>query len=230
MNDICVVFDVDDTLYLERDYVFSGFAAVGEWAGKWLGIPQFAEVCRSAHNAGHRGNIFDEALAHCGVRPTSELISTLVAIYRVHVPGIRLCADAALALEALAVQFPLAIVSDGPAISQSRKVETLGLNRFASPIVLTEIIGREFGKPHPRAFQEVQQLVKAHHLVYVADNPLKDFIAPRELGWSTIRIRRPEGLHAEVDGGRADFELPDCTRIEELIAAILQRSPPEQNH
>ena len=42
MNHLCVVFDIDDTLYLERDYVLSGFAAVGPWARDWLAIPDFA--------------------------------------------------------------------------------------------------------------------------------------------------------------------------------------------
>src|SRR5207302_9076607 len=39
MNELCVVFDIDDTLYLERDYVRSGFRAVGTWAEQWLRIP-----------------------------------------------------------------------------------------------------------------------------------------------------------------------------------------------
>ena len=33
-----VVFDIDDTLYLERDYVRSGFTAAGAWARTELGL------------------------------------------------------------------------------------------------------------------------------------------------------------------------------------------------
>jgi putative hydrolase of the HAD superfamily len=227
MNDVCVVFDVDDTLYLERDYVFSGFAAVGEWAARWLGLPQFAEKCRAAFTAGTRGNVFNEVLTHFGVYPSPELISALVAIYRDHVPDIRLCPDAALALELLSPRWPLAVISDGPAVSQSRKIEVLGLRRFTSVVILTEILGREFCKPNPGAFQQVQRGIRARHFIYVADNPLKDFIAPRELGWSSIRIRRPDGLHAGIEGGGADLELPDCRRIEDSIAvaANLTKQP-----
>ena len=46
MKPVCVVFDVDDTLYLERDYVRSGFRAVGVWASRWLGLSGFAERCQ----------------------------------------------------------------------------------------------------------------------------------------------------------------------------------------
>ena len=55
MRDVCVVFDVDDTLYLETDYVMSGFNAVGQWAADWLSIPDFAERCWNRFIAGQRG-------------------------------------------------------------------------------------------------------------------------------------------------------------------------------
>ncbi len=215
MNNVCVVFDVNDTLYLERDYVRSGFCAVGVWASRWLGVKDFGERCLAAFEAGKRGNIFNSVLTGAGVATTPELIPTLVSIYRTHMPDIKLAGDAVEVLDRLAR--PLAIITDGPAISQSRKIEALGLNRFFSPILLTEIFGREFCKPHHRAFLEVQRIVPAHRFIYVADNPVKDFIAPRELGWRTIRIRRPHGLHAAIDGGGADFELPDCRGLEALI-------------
>ena len=34
-----IVFDLDDTLYPERDYVLSGFKAVASWAEARLGVP-----------------------------------------------------------------------------------------------------------------------------------------------------------------------------------------------
>jgi putative hydrolase of the HAD superfamily len=222
MNRLCVVFDVDDTLYLERDYVLSGFAAIGPWARTWLRIPDFAERCRVAHEKGQRGRIFDTVLEDCGVRPAPESISALVALYRAHVPDIRLCADAATALESAAAKWPVAIITDGPAIAQSRKVEALGLARYASRIYLTELFGRECSKPSPVAFEEVQRMIEARRYVYVADNPLKDFTAPAMLGWKTIRIRRPAGLYSALENGGAlvDFELRDCAELHELLSCF----------
>ena len=34
-----IVFDLDDTLYPERDYVLSGFRAIARWAAEHLRIP-----------------------------------------------------------------------------------------------------------------------------------------------------------------------------------------------
>ena len=134
MKDLCVVFDIDDTLYLERDYVFSGFAAVGVWARTWLGVPDFAERCRSAHESGTRGSVFNRVLGDCGVAPSQEVVGALVALYRAHVPEIGLCGDAREALTEVSARWPAAAITDGPAISQSRKAEALGLHRFANPI------------------------------------------------------------------------------------------------
>jgi len=220
ISDICVVFDVDDTVYLERDYVRSGFAAVGVWADRWLGTSQFAERCFAAHEAGKRGQIFDAVLSSYGLKITPELITTLVSIYRVHEPNIKACPDAARTIDWMSGKFPMAIITDGPAISQSRKVEALGLDRCMSPVILTELLGREFAKPNQRAFTEVERIVGALRYVYIADNPAKDFIAPREMGWTTIRIRRPEGLHWAVDGGDPDFEFANCDEIGRVVVSL----------
>jgi putative hydrolase of the HAD superfamily len=219
---ICAVFDIDDTLYLERDYVRSGFEAVGHWAAKWIHIQDFAERCWRRFAAGGRGSIFDEVLCESGRQPARELISALVEVYRTHTPSIALAADASEALNAISRTASVAVVSDGPGASQSRKVEALGLDSFAAPIVLTELYGSEFRKPHPRAFEQVMHRRPASAYLYVADNPLKDFAAPRQLGWVTVRVRRPSGLHYAVENTEItpDCEMGDCSRLPEVLAQM----------
>lgn len=214
-----VVWDVDDTLMLERDFARSGFAAVGAWLAAERGLEGFSEAAWAIFEAGGRGTIFNQALARLGVGPQDpalpELIATLVRVYREHPPAVALLPDAAAALAALrAAAIPMAVITDGPVVMQAGKVRALGLAALAAPIVLAWARGEAFGKPHPSAFEEVQR----HHgaagdrLVYIADNPLKDFIAPRRLGWRTLRIRRPGGLHAAADSGAdVDCELTSLT-------------------
>lgn len=223
MKDLCVVFDVDDTLYLESDYVMSGFAAAGTWARTWAGIDDFAAQCEAAFCSGQRGRIFNTVLANCGVDPKPELVSALLAIYRSHPPNIRLCDDAADALKAVSERWPVAVITDGPAVSQSRKAEALQLSRFASPVFLTELFGQGCSKPSPVAFKGVQQAAASRRYAYVADNPLKDFTAPLQLGWTTIRIRRPGGLHSALPDSVAQphFEFPDCAELARLFANLV---------
>ncbi|MGH9118455.1 MAG: HAD family hydrolase, partial [Acidimicrobiales bacterium] len=89
-----VVFDIDDTLYLERDYVRSGFAAVGALVGDRLGVPDFADRAWTAFLHGTRRTIFDDTLVACGLDPEPDLVGELVERYRTHEPAISLLPDA----------------------------------------------------------------------------------------------------------------------------------------
>jgi len=222
MRGVCAVFDIDDTLYLERDYVRSGFEAVGRWAADWLSIEDFADRCWSRFAAGHRRSTFDAVLRECGISPAPELISALIEIYRAHIPRIELLQDALEALDWMTRAGSVAIVTDGPIASQSRKADALGLHAYAQPIVLTEVLGSEFRKPHPRAFEHVQERREAAVYIYIADNPQKDFAAPKHLGWVTVRVRRPGGLHYEAENPQApaDLEVRDCSGIPELVGQL----------
>jgi putative hydrolase of the HAD superfamily len=217
---ICAVFDIDDTLYLERDYVQSGFEAVGHWVRRWIGVEDFADCCWRRFLAGGRKSIFDDSLRECGKEPEADLISGLVEVYRTHKPSISLADDASEALEAISSTVSIAVISDGPVVSQSRKVEALGLCAFAVPIVLTGVFGSRYRKPHCRAFEHVAQCQPADVYLYVADNPLKDFAAPKQLGWITVRVRRTGGLHYAVENVdiTPDYEMSDCSGLPEVLA------------
>jgi putative hydrolase of the HAD superfamily len=219
---ICVVFDIDDTLYLERDYVRSGFEAVGHWVAKCLHIGCFGERCWSNFLAGRRGSIFDYVLSEYGQQPTGELLTALVEVYRTHTPSIALARDAYDALNAISEIASISVVSDGPVASQTRKVDALGLRLFATPIVLTESLGSELRKPYPGAFEHVELCRPADTYLYVADNPLKDFTAPKALGWLTVRVRRPYGLYYAIGNNdiTPDYEMSDCSGLLEVVADI----------
>lgn len=199
----CVVFDIDDTLYLERDYVRSGFAAVGEWAATALAIPDLGARAWGEFEAGRRGDIFDRVLAAAGRAADPAIVRAMVDVYRAHTPRIAMLDDARACLEALAGRVRVAVISDGPVASQAAKAEALGLSRWARPIVLTGSLGPGLGKPHPRAFELVEREVgcAGASCAYVADNPTKDFAGPASLGWATVRVRRRAGLHANTPSG-----------------------------
>ena len=216
----CVVFDIDDTLYLERDYARSGFEAVGKVVEKRTGRSGFWQSAWKAFELGARGRVFDVALDELGIAKSDELIGELVTAYRCHQPQISLLPDARRCLEALGGRVKLAGVTDGPVESQHRKAEALDLLERLEPLVLTGELGSGFGKPHPRAFELVEAGTGAQgsRCLYVADNPAKDFSGPRSLGWCTLRVRRPGGLHYERESGPdVDAEVTDLAGLAALI-------------
>jgi putative hydrolase of the HAD superfamily len=221
------VFDIDDTLYLERDYVRSGFAAVGRLVRERTGMPDFAERAWAAFLGGARRTIFDRILTDYGISATPTLVGELVDCYRGHDPEIKLLPDAAAALDRLAADrsVAIAVVTDGPLASQRAKARALGLERWAEPLVFTDELGPDWVKPSPRAFVMVEERlgVAATRCVYVADNPAKDFAGPVGRGWRAVRVRRPDSLHAAVDtdpDAGVDAELPDLEPLGRYLATI----------
>jgi len=219
----CVVFDLDDTLYLERDYVRSGFRAVAEWVRQRWGEARFAQVAWRHFLEGVRGTIFNRALEDLGLPADPEVISETVCIYREHMPDISLLPDARECLRRLRGRFFLGVITDGPFVSQQRKTEALGLPRLVDHILYTAELGEGFGKPHPRAFEEMQRHagVSGEACVYIADNPRKDFIAPRQLGWGTVRIVREGGIYAGVEspeGQDAEWTVSDLLEARQWLS------------
>lgn len=222
-----VVFDIDDTLYLERDYARSGFRAVDEWVRVALGVGGFAEQAWAAFESGVRGTIFDTALTALGVVPSPDTVAEMVGRYRRHEPDIVLLDDARACLDRVGdgahdrSALGVAVVTDGPLASQRAKARRLGLDGWTREIVFTEALGPGLGKPHPAAFELVERHLGASGdaCVYVADNPAKDFGAPRRLGWRTVRVRRSLGLHADrPSGDDIDHEIADLDGLEPLLA------------
>jgi putative hydrolase of the HAD superfamily len=196
------VFDVDDTLYLERDYVRSGFIALEPLVLARFGVAGFATVASQLFLEGRRGDTFNVALARLGVAFDDVDISELVEAYRTHMPTIALLPDAAELIANLRMRGTrIGVLTDGPVASQLAKVASLGLNELAEIVIATGQYGPGFGKPHPRGFREIAERSGCRSLTYVGDNPRKDFQAPHDLGWQTVRVRREGALHEYLESG-----------------------------
>jgi putative hydrolase of the HAD superfamily len=220
-----VAFDLDDTLYLETDFIRSGFAAVEEA----LGIEGLAATAWALHAGGLRGSVLGEALRRHGREGIDDDATRAVAIYRAHRPRIDLAADAAAALASLAADpsIELALISDGFAETQRNKIEALGIKRWIREMVLTDELApdRACWKPHSAAFRRLQAARACPAVrVYVADNPRKDFDAPVQLGWHTVRLRRPGGLwEHEPDGAaRPAITVLDLSSLSDHLRTVAQ--------
>ena len=220
-----IVFDMDDTLYLERDFVLSGYRAVDDRVAAELRVHGFFATAWRLFEGGQRERVFDDALAGLGVAAEPGLIGELVAVYRNHRPMIRLAPDATRALERHATRDRLALLTDGYLVTQERKIEALGLRSCCDPVIATDQWGRDYWKPHPRGFTAIQSRFDRApaDFVYIGDNPSKDFLTPKTLGWKTIRIRRAGGLHAgQVAPPDHDADLT-ITTLDELDREDVQR-------
>ena len=214
-----LVFDLDDTLYPERQFAVGGFAASERWAQAALGAaPGLAEEMTRLLDAGHLGTLFPMVLKTCAPDHTPDHLAAFVAAYREHEPALTLFDDAAWALQHYSAQGPLGLITDGTHTVQARKVEALAIGPHFREIVYTNALGgRTFHKPHPLSYEKIEAALGGPdvRLVYVGDNPSKDFIVPNARGWLSVMVERPDHARIHASAEMAEGGAPHA-RIQSL--------------
>lgn len=221
-----VVFDVDDTLYLEREYVRSGFRAVARAVETTeMSATRIFEGLWAGFVAGDRGSSFDVLLRAEPMLARAWSVGSLVALYREHRPDISLLPGMAELLGELAsAGTRMAVLTDGPASSQRAKIEALGIRGRSRIVVLTDELPGSRPKPAHDGYLAVARGLEARseECVYVGDNPKKDFRGARELGWATVRLRIPGQLHeAREPELAADAPDAEVRSVRALAAHLL---------
>lgn len=218
-----IIFDLDDTLYQEHDYVRSGFKAVAKvLATKFteLNAGQVYEEFLAAWHKNGRGKVFDVV---CELHGLEVDIALLVEFYRKHLPTLSLYSDA---IEILAwlkeKHFQIGIITDGHSTMQWQKIEALGLREIMDGIVVTDDLGADCWKPSVAPYLKVAEMleVSVKNCFYVGDNPHKDFITAKKLGMHTVRIIRPVGDHMQTrlsEEYEADLTISMLTELIPLL-------------
>ncbi len=227
-----LVFDIDDTLYDEIDYVRSGFAHVAREAeGPEVTAATLERWLMTSFEAGVRGDAFDRLLEAYPSIATRTSKAHMIDVYRLHEPDIRLDPGVDGLLSDLHARgISLAILSDGAPEGQRAKVRALGLERWFAPIVLTGSLGAAHAKPATAGFDAIGRDwgLGPSELAYVADNPAKDFAGPRRLGWTTIRLRHARQLRSTLE--TCGFDVPARPRDRCIDRAPGAAQPAWQRH
>ncbi len=192
------IFDLDDTLYDERQYVESGFRAVASYAAEHWGLDAtscYEQLVRLLDTQG-RGRIFDDFLAHHSLSSKTN-IQACVRTYRQHKPNLTLPAEHLQLLQQLPK--PLYLVTDGHKIVQQNKVEALGIAPLFKRVFITHRFGIKHAKPSTHCFELIKKAEECtwQDMVYIGDNPAKDFVNLNKLGMNTVRVLT--GVHKKVE-------------------------------
>jgi len=193
----CVAFDLDDTLYKERDFVESGRKAVAAAMSDISGIDarRLYDVMAKADNA------FDALLGELSGHVAEPVtIDSILEIYRCHMPDLNLPADTAGLLAGLKSRgVDMGLITDGRSVTQWNKIKALGLEKYIDRhnIIVSEDVGSDKHKPLP--FEILEARVGARSYIYVGDNPAKDFHYPNIKGWQTVMLRdaKGENVHSQ---------------------------------
>ena len=195
-----VIFDLDDTLYREWDFVRGGFKVVARHVAR-LCRARPADVYRKLlqqYFLFGRDNTFGRLLKEMRLEGACD-VARLVKIYRNHSPKLRLFDDAKKTLFRLKeIKCRLGMITDGDDSVQKNKVAALGIQRYFSSIIYTHEFGVNCYKPNPFSYNLLAKNLGCSFsdMVYVGDNPEKDFITAKKLGMVTVRLMR--GPFAQV--------------------------------
>jgi len=217
-----LIFDLDDTLYDEMSFVRSGLRAVasfGQISFGWDAAQSFRFM--ESHLIEYaRGKIFDEWLRSHHAYSTSR-VSDCVRVYRHHRPTISLYPDTIRVLTHFSAFYPLYIVTDGHKVVQRNKIEALQLAPIFKRTFITHRFGIRHAKPSLHCFDIIRRTEQCDwsRMVYVGDNPEKDFVNLNRQGALTIRVGT--GSHASVvarPGYDAQLTIPDISYLPETLA------------
>ncbi|HID0762304.1 TPA: HAD family hydrolase [Clostridium botulinum] len=198
-----IIFDLDDTLYKELDFVYGAFKEVCTYLANKYNKDEkqlYKDTINILEEHG-RGKIFNII---CEKYNMEEDIKELVKIYREAKPKISLYKDAKYILAYLKANnkieekyYNIGIITDGKASVQWNKIKLLGLEKMVDKIIVTDDFGLDFWKPHEFAYREMLRYFNCtpEQCIYVGDNPHKDFIGARKVGMHTVRIIREVGDH-----------------------------------
>ena len=212
-----IIFDLDDTLYSEKEYVRSGYKAVSDFLGggyeeKLWGYYETNKLA------------IDELLKETEQQNKKEQV---LAIYRSHKPKIHLYEGTKrLLVELRRKGFLIGIITDGRPEGQRNKIEALGLEELVDDIIITdELGGIQFRKPCDIAFRILQNKwrLPASEMMYVADNPSKDFQPTKQLGMKSVWFSNNDGIYSGNDANRiayTNISIGIISRLDQLESLL----------
>jgi len=191
-----VIFDMDDTLFLEEDYVLSGFKEVCLFLNSKFGIDANDSYNYLKKRFIKHGrdkifnnllNSYDKALQGVNI---DNLIEQLVSVYRKHEPHIELNPMVKNVLTNIRQKkIKIVIATDGLSTMQENKFVALGLDKLVDNIVYCWT--HDAAKPSKKCFKIAAKMVGVDikDCMIVGDHPEYDIVPARMLGVKTYRVR-----------------------------------------
>lgn len=221
-----VVFDLDDTLISEKEYIKSGFKAISKiikdkyklYINEYDIYEELLEL--SSNNA---KNVFNRFLDGHKIQYKQEDIKLLINIYRNHEPNIKLYDDAQMVIAKLKEKnIKIGIITDGYSVSQKAKLKAIDAYNIFDHIIITDELGKEFWKPHPKSFEMMKEKfeIEFTEMIYIGDNPEKDFFIRSIYPINTVRIIRNENIYYNKTYLKDVKELYRIKYLSEIVEII----------
>lgn len=202
-----ILFDLDDTLYNQREWLSGAFLLAGQCLEDELGVPALRAQAKlldlSAKYGSSSGNLFNRLLASYDIAEDPVLIEALVRrFYEYCPPKLPTYPGVFKTLRGIrSAGLVCGVITNGRSEVQRSKINALGIAEFFTVVLVSGDFGDAWKKPSSRMYREalVELGMEGSECVYVGDNPGIDFVPAREAGYYTVRVRKGEYASLVVD-------------------------------
>ncbi len=191
------IFDLDDTLYKEIDFVHSAFVHIDRLLVADYGCTAGEGLCTMVAAVAKGENPFDalDAKLHEAGIHINNAIDWMVSEYRYHIPQLRLSDDVRRFLSWLTkCAFDMFIITDGRSVTQRNKIRALGLDEYIplENVLISEEVGVDkiAGVAFSKIYDLYCDLVEDNDVqfMFIGDNPRKDFVVGNSFGYPTVML------------------------------------------
>ncbi|MDD5491134.1 MAG: HAD family hydrolase [bacterium] len=228
-----IIFDLDDTLYPQREYTRQCLLGTVKYLAKQTG--RKPELIAKALNEvlEKKGieykRIYNDAFKKLHL-PDVCFIPRAVKIFWQVKPNLKLFSGTLAVLTTLKKRgYRLGLITDGYPEVQRYKIRNLGLNRIFVRIIYTDLLGFGCRKPSPMPYELMAKSLRLvpSECVYIGNDPRRDFKGAREVGMKTIRIKQGEYRKLKaVTAEEADLSIKS---IKDLLRILKGKGKNEKN-
>jgi putative hydrolase of the HAD superfamily len=207
-----LLIDLDDTIYLERDYVLSVYRSIASLLTPEHANEAYQYLEYEFFKYGRRGLLDRWRKIHQLPLELNELID----IYRSTTPTITLDPDTRTILEKLTAAHTTILVTDGSPIVQHKKIEALGLSSLFNSLFICQEHG--LTKPDKSLLLKLLNQYGAirEECFVIGDDPYADINPAFEAAIQSIRIRYGR-FESIANDHKPTYEYSNLTDITEVI-------------
>ena len=183
-----LAIDLDDTLFSEIQYVYSGYREIAKVISDANGLECSDVYNQIIYQFSKYGRVgaFDRTMSWFEIdKPSTK---KLVDIYRSHVPNISFYNGVVSSLHMLRKNFKLVVITDGMHKIQKNKVKALGLDKWVDGIIYCT----EYNAPKPSilslevAAKKIETGISK--MLFIGDDPYCDMIMANTVNIKSYRV------------------------------------------
>ncbi len=192
-----VGFDLDNTLYDQKQYEYNLFDSIADQIGRDFKLDKeiiFKKLCEQ-YEKGTKHRFFDEIikkLSLCEEKAEEYIKFVVLPIYRGKVENLKPWSDRINFAEKIKeLSLKISLITNGRVEAQQNKLETLGITHLFDLILISDSYYPPRRKPDLFMFEQCLDFfdIKGSEMIYIGDNDTEDG-ACEELGIKFFNINK----------------------------------------